>query len=334
MSDPFVKVVAFSVSPQGIPLITAHFKYWRAIHSEVMTHRDFSRNGRSSRAVPVAKILEEVRNDPFVPRHWGKNQKGMQAGEECNKKIDYDPPEGGGRFDAVSEFVGLWSESREDAWLHARDYAADVAECFSIAGYHKQVPNRLLEPFMWMHTLVTSTNWANFFALRDHPDAEPHLRDLAQLAKEEFGRWRGKGTLLQPGEWHTPYVDDEEKAEIWLNRFGGGQGDQTGHLADECSKLIRKISAARCARISYEPFDGDGSVEAELRRYDALVRSAPVHASPVEHQATPDVLRSVTAGEWQTREGHRNFRGWIQHRSIVKNDTAWDTEETDRWLVG
>jgi hypothetical protein len=308
MSDPFFRVIKFSVSPQGIPLITAHARYWRAIHAEVMTHRCFSRNARSSRAVPVEKMLQEIRNDPFIPRHWGKNQKGMQASEECNEPVD------------VWMADECQSMSREEAWKEARNLAVLMAEGFADAGYHKQLVNRLLEPFMWIDTLITSTDWANFFALRDHKDAEPHLRDLAQLAKEELFKWRGKGTLLQPGQWHLPYVTE-------------GAFDL---------ETARKISAARCARISYAPFDGDSSIEKELARYDQLVTNWPVHASPVEHQATPDNFTEGYEGpygEWRVGgfsnpNQHRNFRGWRQHRAMIPSETTWDTTASDRELVG
>jgi hypothetical protein len=309
VSDPFVKVVKFSVSDRGIPLITVHMRYWRAIHAEIMTHRVFSRNARSSRAVPIQKIINEVKYDPFVPRHWGANQRGMQAGEECNASvilpsiIDNEPV----------------SFSRENAWCEASTHAVLMAEGFKAAGYHKQIVNRLLEPYMWIDTLVTSTDWANFFALRDHRAAEPHFRDLAQLTKEAIMAARGDRQLLEPGEWHLPYVDDSEYDLYKI-------------------ETLRKISAARCARISYAPFDGNASVEAELDRYDKLVNDWPVHASPVEHQATPDVYvdgYQGPYGEWRlggylNKSQHRNFRGWRPFRSMIPGETVWD--DKDQWM--
>lgn len=73
-----VTMIADSISPQDIRLCTMHLRYWRPIHSELMTHRVFSRNARSSRAVPVATLLSE---DIFTP-HFGMNRPGMQSMEE------------------------------------------------------------------------------------------------------------------------------------------------------------------------------------------------------------------------------------------------------------
>jgi hypothetical protein len=291
MSDPFAKVVLSSVSDQDIPLVTIHLRYWRGIHSELMTHRAFSRNARSSRAVPVARMLSEVETDPFVPRHWGKNQKGMQAAEEIG--LDH-------RLHA------------REVWLHARESAVIAAETLMQLGLHKQITNRLLEPFMWIDTLVTATDWANFFALRDHKDAEPHLRDLAQLVKEAIASSTPQS--LQPGQWHLPYIGKDEMTWTW--------------------ETARKVSAARCARISYAPFDGDGSVEKELQRYAQLVESWPVHASPVEHQATPDHLVYPTLEDeaWANPHQHRNFRGWRQFRSMIEHETTPDTQTSDKEL--
>lgn len=294
MSDPFVKIIAHSVSEEGIPIITAHFRYWRAIHSEVMTHRVFSRNARSSRAVPTDKMIAEIMNDPFIPRHWGKNQKGMQASEECNAVIHNtkDTIEGSYRY-------------REDAWLAARNDAVYHAQAFADAGYHKQIVNRLVEPFMWIDTLITSTNWNNFFHLRDHKDAEPHFKDLAQLAKEEFAKSTPR--TLKPFQWHLPYITDEEFVEY-------------PQLDDPAVEELKLVSAARCARISYTPFDGNATYEKELERAKLLLGD-PVHASPFEHQAMPDKKAN---GRWHNKDKHRNLCGWIQHRALIPGDTNWD----------
>lgn len=295
MSDPFVKVIAHSISVEGIPIITMHMRYWRAILAEVNTHRQFSRNTRSSRAVPTEKMITEIICDPFIPRHWGKNQKGMQATEECDAPVFV---EGFNHFDMID--CTYDSENRVSAWLGARDQAVKFAKGFSDAGYHKQIVNRLVEPFMWTDSLITSTNWANFFNLRDHKDAEPHFRDLAQLAKE--AKDKSSATLLGKDEWHLPYIKDEEL---------------------ELNHDLRKISAARCARISYAPFDGDSSIERELERYKLLVDNQPVHASPVEHQATPDFFDDKY-GHWENEEEHRNFYGWRQFRAMIPNETTRD----------
>lgn len=306
------------------PIYTIRLRYPRIIHAEIMTHRVFSRNARSSRAVPVKTMLEEVRNTPFVPWHWGKNQKGMQAGEECNATVRIQVRE----YDSIQD-DGTDEVEREEAWLWARDKAIESAEAFMNAGYHKQLANRLLEPFSWIDTLITATDWKNFLWLRDHKDAEPHLQDLARLAKQAIEA--AEPQELKPGEWHLPYItkEDLEKIPQYLKQ------------PFDDMEFARRISTARCARISYKPFDGDASYERELERYDQLVKSDRVHASPLEHQATPDMKitasidlfeddnESLTPDEtldaqyvWKHKQLHGNFTGWIQYRKTVPNEAV------------
>ncbi|MDE4297185.1 hypothetical protein PXK56_18535 [Phaeobacter gallaeciensis] len=289
--------------PEEKPLYTVRMRYPRIIHGELMTHRMFSRNARSSRAVPVKTMLLECTSIPFIPWHWGKNQKGMQAAEECNERV-------GVRFDGVKSPFEM---TREDAWLHTRNKAVQVAEAYMNAGYHKQIPNRLLEPFSWIDTLVTANDWGNFLWLRDHKDAEPHLQDLARLVGQALDNMEVQD--LQPGEWHLPYVTSED----WMAASSKTYDAPGGMSATLRNEFLRKISAARCARISYKPFDGDASYERELDRYDHLVTSERVHASPTEHQASPDVYDEEYE-DWVSPELHGNLEGWIQARKLIPNE--------------
>lgn len=272
-----VKIIADSVSrATGFPhrLITFQLTYPRAIHAELLTHRQLSRNAMSSRAIPVARMIKQVREEPFVPFYWGANQPGMQAGAE------------------------LEGEARETAighWLIAAENAANSAERLMEMGVHKQNANRLLEPFQWMTSIVTGTEWENFFALRDHDAAEPHFHRLA-------GMMRGARDLsdpveLLPGEWHLPYVRPEERS-----------------LSIE---TLVKVSAARCARVSFLNHDGtDPSISKDIELCHKLVGSRPMHASPVEHQATPDNFNPMEG--WDNEGLHGNFKGWVQHRKILE----------------
>ncbi|MGF3022668.1 FAD-dependent thymidylate synthase [Methylobacterium aquaticum] len=285
-------LIADSVSPAGIRLTTMHLRYPRFIHSEFMTHRVFSRNARSSRAVPVETMLREIETDPVVPLHWGANQKGMQADRECDAPV------------LMLEINGdiLSEHDREAAWLAACSAATRAAQSFHDAGYHKQVVNRLLEPFMHIDTLVTATEYANFLGLRDHHAAEPHI---AMLAREmRIAMAASEPNTLSEGEWHLPYITPAE-------------------LAAHDKETLIKVSVARCARISYRPFDGSGSIEAEIARHDALVGAVPMHASPAEHQAVPDVRRSNGvggyAGWWHPQE-HGNLHGWRQYRKMLRGE--------------
>jgi len=301
----FAKVVAASRSAvSGTALYTVHARYPRPIHGEVLTHRVMERNGRSSRAVPIKTMLEEVRNDPFVPWHLGKNQRGMVAGESFSPEM-------------IKEL--------QAAWLVARDNAVLSAEGMMDEGVHKQIPNRLLEPFAWIDVLITATDWNNFFHLRDHGDAEPHMQDLARVLEVAIAR--AEPTLLHPGEWHLPYIvqADWDYATGIYKRF------------DDAVDFLRRISTARCARISYTPFDGNASYERELERYQGLVTADRVHASPLGHQATPDTrsfCRTFTDfgdGSSETVEGmafdnadlHGCLRDFIQHRKLIKGEAVY-----------
>ncbi len=313
-----------STVPGAKPIYTIRGRYPRPIHGEVMTHRKFGRNARSSRAVPVKTMLLECTTIPFVPWHWGKNQKGMQAGEDCNELVlvDWD-----------HEIDHEERVSREEAWHEARDHACRIAQGYMDAGYHKQMPNRLLEPFAWIDVLITTTDIENFLWLRDHKDAEPHLQDWARLVKQAVSA--AEIQWLEPGEWHLPYITADDIAHARMS-FGA---TLCGSHGDAINEFLRKISAARCARISYKPFDGDASYEKELARYDMLVSSDRVHASPTEHQATPDTQflgsldvfnpgnETLTPDQtldakmmWSNPELHGNLDGYIQARKLIPNE--------------
>ena len=320
-------ILASRSTVEGAPVIyTIRMRYPRIIHGEIMTHRVFSRNARSSRAVPVRTMLLETTTIPFIPWHWGANQKGMQATEECNAPVTLATIKhaNGGLYYRNEDF------DRENAWLSARDAAVNHATAFMDAGYHKQNVNRLLEPFSWIDTLITSTDWANFLHLRDHKDAEPHLQDLARLVKqaiEEATVWK-----RSEGEWHLPYVNNDDRR--LADRLFDASPPRKQEMVNE---FLCKISAARCARISYKPFDGDASYERELERYGDLVTSDRVHASPLEHQAQADTGKylyyPVTSSD-DTRIAHLTRKlfwekehlsgnlggGWIQARKLVPNE--------------
>ncbi len=261
------KIVLDSISPEGVRLTTFELKYPRFILAEFNTHRVFSRNSASSRAIPVKKMIKDVINDPVIPVFWGKNQAGMQAKEELT-----------GRELSFAQF--LWKTSRYPACV--------VAYLLNKVGLHKQISNRIIEPWMWTKTIVTSTEWDNFFQLRMHEDAQPEIH---VLACEMYSAYLDSvPNKLNYGDWHLPYVTD---AEICNN------------LMVDCIEM----SGARCARVSYLTHDGKTpSKEKDFKLYDDLVGSVPIHASPTEHQATP----------MKDKEYHKNFRGWKQHRADIE----------------
>jgi thymidylate synthase ThyX len=150
------EIVGDSLSPQGHRITSFLLTYPRIIHSELMTHRMFSRNSASSRAIPFKRMVESVMNNPFIPIAWQKDHKGMQGTEYL---ID--------------------STLKED-WLKQRDSAIFIADRLNEKGVTKQLCNRLLEPFMWHTTLVTATEFDNFFELRN-PVYEIDLDNLESL---------------------------------------------------------------------------------------------------------------------------------------------------------
>jgi len=293
-----VKVIADSVahSVNGKRITTLQLRYWRAIHAEFMTHRVLSRNASSSRAIPVAKMLEQVRNDPAGPIHWGANQPGMQAHAECDAPIelvDYelmDEPTDSVHVETLNQF------SRETAWKEAATRAAEVAEAFSKAGYHKQVVNRLLEPFQYISVICTATEWENFFALRVHPDAQPEIQDLAATMQKAMAKSKPvvrTGSWGDPETWHLPNVLDHERKLYRLD-------------------VLQALSTARNARVSYLTHDGaEPSPDKDLELYERLVGAEPLHASPTEHIAAPLSQGHRTGGQ-------KNFVGWHQYRSDVE----------------
>lgn len=284
------QIIADSISPEGIRLTTLQLRYPRFIHSEFMTHRVFSRNASSSRAIPVSRMIEDLRRDPAMPVYWGSHKPGMQAGEEL-----------------AGEDL-LYCKA---LWLQAMDLSINTATRMVEAGLHKQVANRILEPWAHINVVCTSTDWANFFALRAHADAQPEIKELA-LAM--FNAMVGsQPTHLKPGEWHLPYVTEDERREAY---FGPSQ--------TPAWEQLKRISVARCARVSYLTHDGrPTSVEEDLQLYDRLLGSAPLHASPAEHLATPDEQWNNMGGglnQWKNPHLHGNLQGWIQYRKQLPNE--------------
>lgn len=275
-----VTIVADSISPSGVRLTTLQLRYPRFIHAEFMTHRVFSRNSSSSRAIPVAKMIEQVREDPAMPIHWGKNEPGMQAWAELDD-VEMNTPWG-----------TTDRQQAKNLWRAAAEKAADSAESLAKVGAHKQIVNRILEPWQWMNTIVTATEWDNFFALRCHTDAQPEIQLLAQLMLHEMDEMEyGVPTPLSCGQWHLPYITQEDT--------------KLNDVLDRC-----KISAARCARVSYNKHDGTApSVEEDLALFERLVGSEPRHASPLEHQATPIGGRE---------KFKHNLRGWMSLRYVER----------------
>lgn len=323
------RIVADSITSEGSRITTFELEYPRIIHSELMTHRLLSRNAMSSRAIPIKKMIEQVQQDPAMPVKFGKNQPGMQdAGEH-------------------DELIGA-GYSAKAWWKLAALSAAKFAEGFAEAGYHKQVGNRLLEPFQRMKTVVTATDWNNFFWLRVDKDADPTIYEAASVMKKAYDE--SDPELLKPGQWHTPYVD-----HIYGLEPGSGDFDTPvfeGYcVLDENNKPVKltveeakAISASCCAQVSYRVLNN--TKDKALDIYAKLLSGNKVHASPFEHQATPmehhnQLVRiqwflskaeiTQDTETWEPGVTHvdrnglfwsGNLRGWVQHRQLVPNNVV------------
>lgn len=276
--DISARVVLDSLAPSGGRLTTFEVTFPRFILAEFNTHRIFSRNSASSRAIPVTKQCERVELDPFVPKQWGKNQKGMQAGERLTCREE---------------------DAAVATWLDARDVCASTTARLADLGVHKQHASRLIEPFMWHTAVVSATHWGNFFGLRDSKMAQPEFRDLAHVMREKYGA--STPVEVPSGSWHLPFVTDVDRSTLELD------GHDLGDLV--------KISAARCARVSYRTHDGRRDPAEDLALYDRLVQ--PGHMSPLEHPAM-----SLSQEAWR-EYGERLARAWVDRGVPIGNYWGW-----------
>lgn len=265
-------VAADSIADAAPRVASLVLTYPRFIHSQMMTYRTFARNAASSRAIPTAKLIEVVENYPVMPCVWGKDQKGMQAGEELS------PEE---------------RAAAEETWLHVRDDAVNAARYLVKIGAHKQLVNRLLEPFCWITAIFTGCEpaWRHFLAQRLHEDAQPEIQRVAQLVDEALRSSTPR--RLDVGEWHLPFA-----------------------LACDSPAQAPRVSAARCARLSYVAHDReDISVDADLALYQRLTGGG--HLSPLEHQVTPAARDVVAPGCCGPR--------WHQLRHLAETDARFQS---------
>ena len=351
------KIIADSISPQGKRITTYLLTYPRFIHAELMTHRLFSRNSASSRAIPFEKMVKMVKEDPFIPIAWQKDHKGMQGS------------------DYIETEDGLYVSIRY--WLEARDRAIKAAQDLHSCNITKQLCNRLLEPFMWHTVLVTATEWENFFELRcpqytvnwypsrrpealeptqtsfksrkdaikytegecynwkeqdwrdsNESQAEIHIQALAEAMWDAMNESTPKE--LKAGEWHIPFgdrIDIEKLANINPN-----------------GKDFIKVATARCARLSYMTFDGEIDYEKDIQLHNRLL--ADGHMSPFEHCARAmneeeydsfikgrvTLGLNTSSGGWggppnttyhpkeNVKGWCNNFRGFIPYRYLIENN--------------
>jgi hypothetical protein len=340
--EPSANVLAYSLAARsGVRIASLEVEFPRIILAEFNTHRMLSRNSASSRAIPFEKMKEQLHGAPV---RWGANQAGMQDTGGTHAESVAIPPilrpvflEFG--YDmAYNEGVrvpyGLdYRVSVEHAWLFSKYLSLRVAQGMKDAGYHKQVVNRLLEPYQMMKTVVTATEWGNFFWLRQHGDADPTIKALADAMREAIClEDESVGpVVLEPGQWHLPYVD------VCYTSPGGGISysikDNDGKTLSLSTSQAQRVSVARCAAVSYRQVGYSQQKCEELwsRMAGGEGPDTRMHGSPFEHQATPMFpSHALRPGEHLTADGWRwsgNLRGWSQLRKTLPHENhvemAW-----------
>jgi len=279
------EVIADSINRSGNRLTSLIITIPRIVLAEFNTHRAISRNSASSRAIPFKKMVEMVQENPFIPTAFQRNHKGMQGTEYLE---------------------GNEIASAKAHWLVARDAAVTKATDLSKDDVTKQLCNRLLEPFMHHKIIATATEWENFIALRAHDQAEIHIQDAAYKVLDALNN--STPELLQPGEWHIPFGDNISNDRI-RDLFKGNVDDIPFGWVHE-QKV--KIATARCARISYNNFEGKDDYEADIKLHDILKASG--HMSPFEH------LAFAKDGSFSSG----NFFGFTQYRKTIKEENQTD----------
>lgn len=265
VGDAVATVIADTVSVHtGERITTMELCYPRIIHSELLTHRAFSRNATSSRATPAKACIQEVQEHPFTPALWLKNQPGMAGGEPLS------PAAQRVAFEAVD---------------YLRNKALSAVAQLQFLGVSKQQCNRYIEPWLRIKTLVTATEWENFFELRlDEAHVQPEMFELAEAMRQAMD-----ASEPARGRRHLPYVDAA---------FPDDCGAEDGAVIRAALQ-----SAARCARVSYLTHDNkEPDLQKDIELADKLWKNK--HLSPFEHAAIA------------TKHGIRyaNFTGWRSFR--------------------
>ncbi len=308
------KIIADSISPDGIRLTTWNLVYPRLVHSELLTHRALGRNSSSSRAIPQARLRKQILDDPAMPVFWGRNQSGMQAREELT---------GPDLQDAIKD------------WLYARDQAVLISDHMATTGVHKQIANRVMEPWMYISVIVTATDWENWYHLRDHEDAQPEIAWVANAMHRTIhpssanavlfahmvtkrdsmpyaadltrDREVAAPTPVDYGHWHLPYTDRGD----WMWAI-----DYALRHEMDTTDLMKRLSVARCARVSYLTHDGEHDPEKDLKLAAQL--AAAGHYSPFDHVATP--LSHHVGTNKPFRVAH--LTGWKAYRADLPSEHA------------
>lgn len=293
--------LADSISLDGVRVTTIEATFPRFILAEINTHRVFSRNSASSRAIPPERIIERIWADPFIPETFNQRVKGMGVGKKLDEK-------------AQAKCI--------DAWITARDASIRSAHELIRADVDKSRINRLLEPWMWHTAIITSTEWENFFALRcpdgdkidfDFP-AQPEFQQIAILMRAAMDV--GSATVLQDGEWHRPMVDVNVDGDEIYKAF---KGENDAFYTD----ALNRLASRRLARVSFDKHTEAELVAASIDKAGQLVGSG--HFSPTEH-----VCRPLT--EEDIRDPERGAKIMVPASEVVEQDgNLWTPNPATAW---
>lgn len=306
-----------SIAPNGSRVLTFEIEFPRIVLAETVTHRinsqtgevlffadrtttpEISKNSASSRAIPIKTMIQKVIDDPYIPERFSKNQAGMQES---------------------AYLEGTLHDLAVEQWKFAMDRAVNAALVMSDLGVHKQDANRLLEPFSWVTQVLTASEdgLSNFFAQRCHKDAHPAFRKIARMMY--IATQNSIPHLLKYDEWHLPYYDQKENGSTDHTQ------ERVKFVPTRCNSFPPsiKISAARCAWVSYFPpsdIVAERSATRALDTYEKLTSASPMHPSPMEHQLTPlfhDADRFMVG----------NIEGWIQFRKLHARERVHDFKAT------
>lgn len=302
-----VEFIQGSIAPCGTPITTLVLEYPRAIHAQLLTHRVFSKNSSSSRAVPIKAAIEQIDQNP-AKYIWTENQSGMSG-----KPID------------DSFKLTHIDEAVKTLWEHTKQTVLYLGSKESEGGLnvHKQNAARFLEPFQNIRVVLTSTEWENWDWLRVDSAAQPEIDLLAKLVLE--ARENGDYLELAEGEWHVPFI---------VRKVNPDNGELTYHHPETDAELTIKeaieLSMSICAQTSFRKEDySDEKTENVIGK---LFTGNKVHASPSEHQATPiptfsdyddspDTIwpEGVTHMDRKCNYWSGNFKHWIQNRQLIPN---------------
>jgi hypothetical protein len=254
-----------------------------------MTHRVFSRSASSSRAIPIERVIQNLLDGQHAePVYWGANKSGMQAETEIT---------------SIDDAKAWWRESLHTAVMQARRGIE--------LGLHKQIVNRVLEPFCPITTIITATELENFYTLRTDKAAQPEFQRLATMMLELDTAtpayevdWSSDVSWIEKA--HLPFVTATDAEAL----SGITMIPTMLPFGDLVTQQLCFIAAARCARVSYLRQLEQRTVQEDLDLASRLY--AQKHMSPFEHVAFASFVDCQSG----------NFHGFVQLRQMLGTPRA------------